>query len=95
MSDRQARLVERGRNPRNGGTYEIWDIGDGHGIYVDFNPCPFDIGIPETMAFPYDLRRKKVTNWAELRAWWKDMTGGKAMRELGYEPVEEADDGTD
>lgn len=44
MSDMLARLVERGRNPRNGGTYEIWDIGDGDGIYVDFNPCPSDTG---------------------------------------------------
>ena len=91
MSDRQARLVERRHNPSNGGAYEIWDIGDGCGIYVDFNPCPWDTGIPETMAFPYDLRRKKVTSWAELGAGQEDATGGKAIRELGYEPVEDGE----
>ncbi len=84
---KQARLVERGTNI-HGGTYEIWDIGDGNGIYVDFNPCPWDTGIPETMAFPYDMRRKKVTSWAELGAGQEDATGGKAIRVLGYEPVE-------
>ena len=88
---KQARLVERRRNPVHGGTYEIWDIGDGNGIYVDYNPCPYDTGIEETMAFPYDLRRKKVTSWAELGVWYEDATGGKAIRELGYEPVEEAE----
>lgn len=86
---KQAYLVERRRNPVNGGTYEIWDIGDGNGIYVDFNPYPFDTGIPETMAFPYDLRRMKVTDWDELDTWFYDATGGEAMRDLGYEPVED------
>ena len=89
MSDRQARLVERRHNPRNGGTYEIWDVGDGCGIYVDFNPRPFLPSNPETMAFPYDLRRRKVTRWNELGVWYEDATGGKAIRELGYEPIEE------
>lgn len=91
MSDMLARLVERGRNPCNGGTYEIWDIGDGDGIYVDFNPCPSDTGVPETMAFPYDLRRKKVTSWTEMDVWHRDTTGGRAMRDMGYEPVEDGD----
>ena len=95
MSDKQARLVERGANV-NGGTYEIWDIGDGRGIYVDFNPCPSDTGIPETMAFPMDLREWEVTSWIEEDVWHKDATGGKAIRELGYEPVEDGDgDDTD
>jgi hypothetical protein len=70
---KQARLVERRHNPSNGGTYEIWDIGDGCGIYVDLNPCPWDTGIPETMAFPYDLRRKKVTSWDGLDVWYEDV----------------------
>ena len=95
MSDRQARLIERGHNFRNGGTYETWDIGDGDGIYVDFNPCPFDTMMPETMAFPYDPRRNKVTSWDELGVWLGDMTGGEAMQELGYDPVEEACGGDD
>lgn len=86
---KQAHLVERGANFW-GGTYEIWDIGDGNGIYVDYVPCTFDTGKPETMALPYDmLRRMIVTSWTELRMWDHDATGGKAMRELGYEPVEE------
>lgn len=91
MSNKQARLVKRGHNTRNGGTYEIWDVGDGHGVYVDYNPRPYDTGIEETMAFPYDLRRKKVTSWAELGMWHEDATGGRAMRELGYEPVKDDD----
>ena len=94
MSEKkQARLVERGRNERNGGTYEIWDVGNDIGVFVDFNPCPWDTGIPETMAFPYDLRRHEVTRWAELGAGQEAATGGKAIRELGYEPVEERIDG--
>lgn len=81
---KQARLVERGRNELNGGTYETWDIGDGRGIYVDFNAH-----ICETMAFPLDLRKNAVTSWAEMGCWPSDATGGKAIRELGYEPIEE------
>jgi hypothetical protein len=92
MSDsKHARLVERGRNKRNGGTYEIWDVGNGCWIYVDFNPCPTDTGIPETMAFPMDLRDNAVTSWSELGVWYEDATGGKAIRELGYESVEDGD----
>lgn len=85
----QARIVERDSN-FNGGIYEIWDIGDGCGIYVDFNPCPADTLVPETMAFPLDLRKRDVTSWVELGVWYEDATGGKAVRELGYEPIEGA-----
>lgn len=85
---KQARLVERGANGY-GGTYEIWDVGDGCGIYVDFNPRPFLPSNPETMAFDIDLRKRKVTSWDELDVWYEDATGGKAIRELGYEPVED------
>lgn len=89
MSDKHARLVERGPNTLNGGNLEIWDIGDGRGIYVDFNPCPADTEVPETMAFPVDLRRHRLKSWSELGVWYEDATGGKAVRELGYEPIEE------
>ena len=89
MSGKKARLVERGHNPRNGGTYEIWDVGDGHGIFVDFNPFTWDTGMPETMAFTYDLRSKEVTSWEELDVWYGDATGGEAIRALEYDPVEE------
>lgn len=93
MSDKIARLVKRNQNERNGGTYEIWNIGHDVGLYVDFNPCPVDTGVPETMAFPCDLRRWKVTDWDELDTWYEDATGGKAVRELGYEPIEVDEDG--
>ena len=43
------------------------------------------------MAFPCDLRRWKVTDWDELDTWFGDATGGEAIRDLGYEPVEEAE----
>lgn len=89
MDDKkQARLVERGLNPYHGGTCEIWDIGNECGVYVDFNPRPFLPSKPETMAFPFDLRDLKVTSWRSLGVWQEDATGGKAIRELGYEPVD-------
>lgn len=31
----------------------------------------------------------------ELRSWPYDATGGKAIRELGYEPIEEDENATD
>lgn len=90
MSEKkQARLVWRRANDRNGGTCEMWDTGDGNGFYVDFNPCPADTGVPETMAFPADPRRNAVKDWGELGVWYEDATGGKAIREMGYEPIEE------
>lgn len=90
MSDKQARLVERKANA-DGGTYEIWDVGNECGIYVDYNPRPFLPSNPETMAFDVDLRERAVTSWSELGVWYEDATGGKAIRELGYEPVEDGD----
>ena len=94
---KQARLVERARNSRHGGPYEIWDVGNGVGVYVDFCDYAPDTGEPETMAFPLDLRKNAVTSWTELGVWYEDATGGKAIRELGYEPVEEdgSNDSTD
>lgn len=91
MSEKkQARLVEREANA-NGGTYEIWDVGNERGIYVDYNPRPFLPSNPETMAFDVDLRKREVTSWNELGVWRVDATGGKAVRELGYEPVEDGE----
>ena len=87
---KQARLVCRSRNTYHGGTYEIWDIGNECGIYVDYNPCAFMPSGPETMAFPFDLRSREVASWVEAGVWYEDATGGKAIRELGYEPVEKA-----
>ena len=92
---KQARLVERRRNPVHGGTYEIWDIGDGHGIYVDFIPDLADRWMPETRAYHFDMRKNSVTSWLALRMWYEDATGGKAVRKLGYEPIEGDKDDTD
>ncbi|SDR69017.1 hypothetical protein [Parafannyhessea umbonata] len=89
MSDKQARLMERAPNTLNGGTFEVWNIGAGCGIYVDFNPCPTDTKVPETMAFSIDFRRNRLENWGGLGVWYEDATGGKAIRELGYEPIED------
>lgn len=82
---KQARLVERRRNSYHGGTCEIWDIGNGCWIYVEFNSRALLPSGPETMAFPFDLSRREVTSWGALGTWYEDATGGKAIRELGYE----------
>ena len=87
---KQARLVCRSINAFHGGTYEIWDIGNECGIYVDYNPCAFMPSGPETMAFPFDLRSQEVVSWIQEGVWYEDATCGKAIRELGYEPVEKA-----
>lgn len=92
MSEKkQMHLIKRGKNDRNGGTYEIWDADGKWGVYVDFNPSPTDTGVPETMAFSLDIPELEVTDWEELAVWYEDATGGKAIRELGYEPVEDGD----
>lgn len=78
---RRAHLVKRGRDITTGAPYEIWDIGDGRGIYVDYYES-------DTKAFPVDMSRLMVDG-GELRGWPYDATGGEAIRELGYEPVEE------
>lgn len=83
-----AHLVWRGENPFHHGTSELWDCGGGAGIYVDCNPCIPYIPNPETMAFPYDMKHRKVSSLAELGTWLHDATGGEAMRDLVYEPVE-------
>lgn len=80
MDGRQARLVKRGLDITTGEPYEIWDVGDGRGIYVDFYES-------DSKAFPVDMSRLMVDG-GELRSWPYDATGGKAIRELGYEPVE-------
>lgn len=62
---KKARLVCRSHNTYHGGTYEIWDIGNECGIYVDYNPCAFMPSGPETMAFPFDLRSQEVVSWIQ------------------------------
>lgn len=89
MEDKQARLVERRRNTFHGGPCELWDIGDGRGIFVDCRECLHDTGKPKTMAFLADIRQNKINSWDPLGTWYEDATGGRAIRELGYETVEE------
>ena len=99
MSEKkQARLVKRGFDINTVVPYEIWDIGNGRGIYVDFydsnsKTLPYESG---SKAFPVDMSRLMVDG-EELGSWLHDALGGKAIRELGYEPVEEggSDDSTD
>ena len=86
---KRARLIECGRST-DGNEYEVWDTEDGRGIYVHFNVCPYDTHEPETMAFPYDMARRVVTDWEELGCWPYYATGGKAIRDLGYE-IEEGE----
>lgn len=97
MGDKQARLVKRGFDINNGVPYEVWDVGDGRGVYVDFydsdnKTLPYESG---SKAFPVDMSRLMVDG-EMIGSWPYDAIGGKAMRELGYEPVEEGDsDGAD
>lgn len=79
---KRARLVERGCNMLNGGPHEIWDVGCGCGIYVVYRV--FATGEPETVAFPFDMV-EHISGTEVLGHWLGDATGGKAIRELGYE----------
>lgn len=88
MSDKQARLVKRGLDITNGVPYEIWDVGDGRGIYVDYFAF-------SSKAFPVDMNRLMVDG-KEIHSWQHDALGGEAIRDLGYEPYEPvADEVTD
>lgn len=87
---KQAHLVKRGFDINYVVPYEIWDVGDGRGIYVDFydsdnKTLPYESG---SKAFPVDMSRLMVDG-EMIGSWSYDAIGGKAIRELGYEPVEE------
>ena len=70
------------------GVTEWWKTEEEEILCVKFYA---DIG--ETMAFPYDMEKDRVQHWNPLLMGHKDMTGGRAIRKLGYEPVE--GDGSD
>ena len=72
------------------GTFEWWKTEDGNILEVDFN-----VHVCETTVYPYDMEHDPIADRIPLSVRHKDMTGGMAMRELGYEPVEEDEDGTD
>lgn len=87
----RARLVEHGVDV-HGDAYEMWDLGNGRGIWVELEPRPWAADEPDAVLHPYDLRQNRVTSWAELGVWYEDATGGKGIRELGYEHVETNED---
>ena len=63
--------------------------GYGCGIYVVYRV--FATGEPETVAFPFDMV-EHIAGTGVLGCWLGDATGGKAIRELGYE-IEEDEHG--
>ena len=79
----KAYLMNRDVNPAYG-VYEWWKAEDGRLFEVDFN-----VHVRQTIVYPYDMEHDRVEDWTPLLVRHKDMTGGKAMRELGYEPIEE------
>ena len=85
MSDKQARLVKRGFDINNGVPYEVWDVGEGRGVYVDYFES-------SSKAFPVDMNSLMVDG-EEMRSWPHDVLGGEAIRDLGYEPYEPVEDG--
>ena len=85
MSDKKARLVKRGFDINNGVPYEVWDVGEGRGVYVDYFAF-------SSKAFPVDMNSLMV-DWEEMRSWPHDALGGEAIRDLGYEPYEPVEDG--
>ena len=85
---KKARFVRRIFNPYHFGVTELWDVGDGHGIIVDFCPCTLTTGKPDTLAFIIDLTIP-VMDWEDKYHWHFDATGGKAIRDLGYEIEED------
>lgn len=70
------------------GVFEWWQTEDGKVFELCFN-----VHVRQTIVYPYDMEKDRVESWIPLLVRHKDMTGGKAMRELGYEPVEEAEHG--
>lgn len=79
----KAYLVHRYENPAYG-IFEWWKTEDGNIFELDFN-----VHVRQTIVYPYDIEKDRVEHWIPVLVRQKDMTGGKAMRDLGYEPVEE------
>lgn len=81
----RAYLMDRDVNPAYG-VYEWWKAEDGKIFELDFN-----VHVRQTTVYPYDAEKDRVESWIPLLVRHKDMTGGRAMQELGYEPVEDGD----
>lgn len=86
---KQAYLVERDSNHFHGGPYEVWDVGCRCSIYVVYRVLA-TVG-PETIALTYD-RARHILGERVLGCWHGNAMGGKAMRKLGYEPIEDGED---
>lgn len=86
---KQAYLVERDSNHFHGGPYEVWDVGCGCSIYVVYRVLAM-VG-PETVALTYD-RANHILGEKVLGRWHGNAMGGKAMRKLGYKPIEDGDE---
>lgn len=74
------------------------DVYPGYGVYEwwkteneEIFQVYFDALIGKTIVFPYDMEHDRVEIWKTRGVWHKDATGGEAMRELGYEPIEDYD----
>lgn len=78
----KAYLMHRDVNPAYG-IFEWWKAEDGIIFEVDFN-----VHSRETIVCPYDMEHDRIVDWIPLLVRHKDMTGGRAMQELGYDPVE-------
>lgn len=56
-------------------------------IAIDYAECPWDTGVPETMAFPAQLTKKNgydVADWGELAVWYdKEPDFERYAKELG------------
>ena len=79
----KAYLMHRDVDPAYG-VYEWWQAEDGRIFEVDFN-----VHVRQTIVYPYDMEKDRVEDWTPLLVRQKDMTGGRAIRKLGYEPIEE------
>ena len=67
------------------GVAEWWKTEDGNILYVEFRA---DMCV--TIVCPYDTEHDRMESCIPLLVRHKDMTGGEAMQELGYEPVEDS-----
>lgn len=83
----KAYLMNRDVNPAYGAS-EWRKTEDGNILEVDFN-----VHVRQTMVYPYDIEKDRIEDWAPLLVRHKDMTGGRAIRDLGHEPAEEAEHG--
>ena len=76
--------------------YAVYKLFDGCNAPENITSCGYLAGVfvgesDDNMAFVMDLRNWKVISWNKEGVWYEDATGGKAMRELGYEPIEDYD----